>query len=277
MLTVNTNIASLNAQRNLAGSQSALNTSLQRLSSGLRINSAKDDAAGLAISDRMTSQINGLNQAARNANDGISLSQTAEGACDEITNMLQRMRELAIQSINDTNSSTDRASLHAEFDQLRQEINRIAGSTSFNDRKLINGSMDTAVFQVGAYAGDTITVSFGSIANMQTSAGGLNLSAYGLSTASRATDALGVLDDAIADVDTFRGTLGAIQSRFESTIANVSNIAENVTAARSRIVDADFALETANLTKAQILQQAGVAMLAQANQLPATALTLLQQ
>jgi len=274
MLTVNTNIASLNAQRNLTGSQSALNTSLQRLSSGLRINSAKDDAAGLAISNRMTSQINGMNQAARNANDAISLSQTAEGALDEVTSMLQRMRELAVQSVNDTNTSADRVSLNSEFSQLRAEIQRVATTTSFNGKNVLDGSLSTAVFQVGADAGDTIQVTISKPMSYGTN--GLNIQSNGVSTAAKASSAITALDTALATVDNFRGTLGAVQSRFESTIANVSNIAENVSAARSRIMDADFALETANLTKAQILQQAGVAMLAQANQLPQTALSLLQ-
>jgi len=274
MLTVNTNIASLNAQRNLTGSQANLNTSLQRLSSGLRINSAKDDAAGLAISNRMTAQINGMNQAARNANDAISLAQTAEGALDEVTNMLQRMRELAVQSVNDTNTSTDRASLDAEFQQLSSEIQRIATTTSFNGKNVLDGTLGSAIFQVGADAGDTITVNIS--AAMGTSAGGLALSDDTVSTQGAASTAITAIDDALEIVDEFRGTLGAVQSRFESTISNVSNIAENVSAARSRIVDADFALETANLTKAQILQQAGVAMLSQANQLPQTALSLLQ-
>jgi len=274
MLTVNTNISSLNAQRNLTGSQSTLATSLQRLSSGLRINSAKDDAAGLAISNRMTSQINGLNQAARNANDAISLAQTAEGALDEVTGMLQRMRELAVQSVNDTNTSTDRASLNAEFQQLSSEIQRISTTTSFNGKNVLDGTLGNATFQVGANADETITVNINTA--MGTSAGALDIATNTVSMASTATSSITAIDDALEEVDTFRGTLGAVQSRFESTIANVSNIAENVSAARSRIVDADFALETANLTKAQILQQAGVAMLSQANQLPQTALSLLQ-
>lgn len=274
MLTVNTNIASLNAQRNLTSSQSSLNTSLQRLSSGLRINSAKDDAAGLAISNRMTAQISGMNQAARNANDAISLAQTAEGALDEVTNMLLRMRELAIQSVNDTNTTSDRTSLDAEFQQLMEEIDRIADSTTFNGRTILNGDMAAAVFQVGANSGDTISVSFGS-ADMNV-ADDLAIDAENVLDATAASGAIVALDDALGVVDSFRGTLGAIQSRFESTIANVTNISENVSAARSRIMDADFALETANLTRAQILQQAGVAMLAQANMVPQTALSLLQ-
>jgi len=274
MLTVNTNIASLNAQRNLTDSQGTLNTSLQRLSSGLRINSAQDDAAGLAISNRMTSQINGLNQAARNANDGISLAQTAEGALDEVTNMLQRMRELAVQSVNGTNSTSDRSSLDDEFNELVSEIERIADTTTFNGQYVLNGTMADTAFQVGANQGETITVSINS--DMQTAALGVDSGSIGIDTAAGASAAITAIDTAVTSVDSFRGTLGAVQSRFESTIANVSNISENVSAARSRIVDADFALETANLTKAQILQQAGVAMLSQANQLPQTALSLLQ-
>lgn len=272
MLSVNTNVASLNAQNNLVKSQNALSTSLARLSSGLRINSAKDDAAGLAISNRMTSQIRGLNQAARNANDGISLAQTAEGALDEVTNMLQRMRELAIQSVNGTNSSADRTSLNQEFSQLQEEITRIAEKTTFNDQNVLDGTMSAVEFQVGAASGDTISVSL----NSDMSASGLSISSSTIATASGASSAIDALDTAIGDVDSFRGELGAIQNRFESTISNVMSISENVSAARSRIVDADFALETANLTKAQILQQAGTAMLAQANMVPQAALSLLQ-
>jgi flagellin len=272
MLTVNTNIASLNAQRNLTGTQGTLNTSLQRLSSGLRINSAKDDAAGLAISNRMTAQIRGLNQAARNANDGISLAQTAEGALDEVTNMMQRMRELAVQAANGSNSTSDRNSLNDEYQQLKEEITRISLTTSFNGSEVLDGGMGSVKFQVGAEAGETITVSI----NQDMTASGLLLSNTFVTSAAYASQAITKLDNAIANVDEFRGKLGAVQSRFESTIANVSNVAENVSAARSRIVDADFALETASLTKAQILQQAGVAMLSQANQLPQTVLSLLQ-
>lgn len=273
MLSVNTNVASLNAQNNLVKSQNQLSTALGRLSSGLRINSAKDDAAGLAISNRMTAQIRGLNQAARNANDGISLAQTAEGALDEVTNMLQRMRELAIQSANGSNSSADRDSLDDEFQELMSEISRIADNTTFNDQNVLDGTLGSVTFQVGAEAGDTITIT---VSSDMSADGDLAISAEDVTTATNASDAIDVLDDALSTVDTFRGTLGAVQNRFESTIANVSNIAENVSAARSRIVDADFALETANLTKAQILQQAGTAMLAQANMVPQTALSLLQ-
>ncbi|MCK5912482.1 MAG: flagellin FliC, partial [Desulfuromusa sp.] len=241
MLTIQTNIASLNTQRNLGMSQSALNRSMQRLSSGLRINSAKDDAAGLAISNRMTSQIRGLNQAVRNANDGISLAQVAEGAMGEITNMLQRMRELAIQSANDTNSVADRASLLAEATQLTEEIGRIADTTSFNGTILLDGTGGNRVFQVGANSGtaNQITVALGALD--MTVAGGLGVAgvAAGIGTdAAGAVGTLAALDAAIVTVDSGRATLGAVQSRFESTIANLSNVSENMAAARSRILDA---------------------------------------
>ena len=387
-LTINTNVASLNAQRNLGASQSNLNKSMQRLSSGLRINSAKDDAAGLAISDRMTAQIRGLNQATRNANDGISLAQTAEGALQESTNILQRMRELAVQSANDTNSASDRSSLNDEVGQLKAELDRIAQTTEFNGTNVLDGSMSNAVFQVGANAGANQTISFGitsakaedlgaegveavaetaaegswngfeitaktgglagnksydvvvkaaatssgtlsatlangtltvtlaaaAASNTATAIGaaisgvtGLNatvdVSGAGtvstdssgsltlnggfdqimtktvdqVSVASRdaALGAIKSIDQALADVDTVRGGLGAVQNRFESTIANLNNVSENLSAARSRILDADIAQETSAMTKNNILQQAGVSILAQANQAPQLALSLL--
>ncbi len=278
-LVVNTNVASLNAQRNLTRSQGALTRSMQRLSSGLRINSAKDDAAGLGISDRMTSQIRGLNQAARNANDAISLSQTAEGALAESTNMLQRMRELAIQSANDTNSVADRASLDAEYQALATEIDRIATATTFNNAPILDGTAGLITYQVGANSGadQVITIDL-----TTTNATVASLFAAGGGTAGDITDqansntAIGAIDGAIQIVDTIRGGLGAIQSRLESTISNLMNVAENLAASRSRILDADIALETAEMTKANILQQAGVAVLSQANQAPSLALSLLQ-
>ena len=376
---INTNISSLNAQRNLTMSQSSLAVSLQRLSSGLRINSAKDDAAGLAISNRFTAQIRGVNQAARNANDGISLSQTAEGALSEVTNNLQRIRELAVQSRNATNSVADRAALQTEAAQLRAEIDRVAGSTAFNGVKLLDGSFTNAAFQVGANVGETITI--GAIVNAQsaqlgtsniaqvtgaaasaftaitaghltingTSVGGINadsnaanraasiaaavnsvsattnvyativsstqvtltnssggnvviahagasstlattgltaatttpvattgFAALDISSVAGADTAITQMDAALSAVDTARATLGAVQNRFSSTVANLLTQAENLSASRSRILDADFAAETANLTRAQILQQAGVAMLAQANAQPNSVLALLQ-
>lgn len=380
-LSINTNVASLNAQRNLSTSQSKMADSLQKLSTGMRINSAKDDSAGLAISERMTSQIRGLNVAVRNANDGISLAQTAEGALSEVGNNLQRMRELAVQASNGTNSQVDRDALNAEFTQLQSEIQRVGEQTSFNGTKLLDGSFAGVQFQVGANAGETIGIS--SIANVQTSALGgsltrtsanVNASALtGFATALSAGDvtingvdigavaaagnaqeragqmaeainrvssqtgvgasydqttgdltltsaaaitvagaaptvatsgfaagaaggavtttgigslslssftnsqqSLAHLDQAIASVNTSRGDLGAVQNRFSSTIANLQTTSENLSASRGRIQDTDFAAETANLSKGQILQQAGVAMLSQANQLPQTVLSLLR-
>ncbi|MBM9603010.1 flagellin domain-containing protein [Desulfopila inferna] len=277
-LTINTNIASLNAQRNLGTSQADLNKSMQRLSSGLRINSAKDDAAGLAISDRMTAQIRGLNQAVRNANDGISFAQTAEGALQETTNILQRMRELAVQSANDTNTDADRLSLDAEYAQLVSEIDRIADTTSFNGKTLLDGTFsgggNEAVFQVGANQSQTISVNI-TAADAATLGSGTVISDTGVSTRAAAGSAISLVDVAIGQIDTIRGDLGAVQNRFESTIANLSNVSENLTSARSRILDADIAQETSNMTKQNILQQAGVSILAQANQAPQLALSLL--
>ena len=379
---INTNISSLNAQNNLARTQSDLATSLQRLSTGLRINSAKDDAAGLAISERMTTQIRGLNQAARNANDGISLAQVAEGSLGSIGDSLQRIRELAVQSANATNSASDRAALDVEAQQLKDEIDRIASQTDFNGVKLLDGSFSSQQFQVGANVNETITVA--NIANATTANLGTTTSAAvtgiaatgfavaitaghvtiedgaanaisigavaadtsateraagmreainsvadqtgvyatndtattitltsshsiiiasggatgvvantGLTPATTATatatgfstldisnvaganTAIGTMDAALTAVNTARATLGALQSRFESVTANLSINAENLSAARSRIQDADFAAETANLTRAQILQQAGTAMLSQANALPQNVLSLL--
>ncbi len=277
-LVVNTNIASLNAQRNLSKSQRGLNQAMQRLSSGLRINSAKDDAAGLAISDRMTSQIRGLNQAARNANDGISLSQTAEGALSETTNMLQRMRELAVQAANDTNTTEDRSSLDAEFQSLVEEIDRIATSTAFNGKTMLTGSYASNgfIFHVGANANQVISItiagaSAGALGNSTGSVAGQNIL-----TRSAANSAITIMDAAVSDIDVMRGDLGAAQNRMVSTISNLQNVSENLSAARSRILDADIAQETSEMTKNNILQQAGVSILSQANQTPQLALTLLQ-
>jgi flagellin len=390
-LTINTNINSLNAQRNLNMSQGSLATSMQRLSSGLRVNSAKDDAAGLAISERMNTQIRGLNVAARNANDGISLAQTAEGALGKIGDMLQRMRELAVQSANATNNQTDRDALNAEVGQLKEEIQRVATTTKFNGTALLDGSFTAKAFQVGANSGESISLA--AIANAQlaglgtlttpstttytqtqtgttttagVAAGELSIngvaivadnggSAYGtvalagaaiksafdaakagsgatalanvtmvdnadgtysvtstdqtltiagtaaqglatadgnptvvpgttstgivgltIATAADAGSAMDAIDSALTAVNTARGTLGAVQSRFENAIANIQVTAENLSAARGRIVDADFAAETANMSRANILQQAGTAMVAQANQLPQQVLQLLR-
>lgn len=260
---INTNIASLNTQRNLSSSQSALNTSLQRLSSGLRINSSKDDAAGLAIATRMDSQVRGQQVAIRNANDAISFAQVAEGGLSKQTDALQRMRELAVQSLNGTNTSTDRANLDAEFTQLSAEVLRLSTATKFNGSAVF-GSAQT--FQVGADAGDTITTA-------SVAAAAITGNVSSVATASTAVTAI---DAALTAANTNRATLGAIQNRFESVVSNLQVSVENQSAAKSRIMDADFAQETANLTRGQILQQAGTAMLAQANQLPSGVLALLR-
>ncbi|UTW46383.1 flagellin [bacterium SCSIO 12696] len=382
--TINTNIASLTAQRNLNNSQNALNTSLQRLSSGLRINSARDDAAGLAISERFTSQIRGLNQAARNANDGISLAQTAEGALSEVTNNLQRIRELAVQSSNATNSASDRTALQQEVTQLLNEIDRVANQTQFNGVNLLDGSFSGALFQVGANAGETIaiastvdanTAALGSVSqasggalsvaasgltgfgtaiaaggvtingtdigaitaassaqeragqlvnainnvsqttgvgasfdsatgqltlnsnatiavagttNSATVAGFANAAAIGTVTTTTGIDtltvanfagaqtAISLVDSALTSINGARANLGAVQNRFDSVVRSLQTTSENLSASRSRIQDADFAAETAALTRGQILQQAGTAALAQANALPQNVLALLQ-
>ncbi|PAU87766.1 flagellin [Pseudomonas sp. WN033] len=392
-LTVNTNVASLNTQRNLNSSASSLQTSLQRLSTGSRINSAKDDAAGLQIANRLTSQVNGLNVAVRNANDGISLAQTAEGALQQSTNILQRMRDLALQSANGSNSASEREALNAEVTQLKKEIDRISNTTTFGGRKLLDGNFGISSFQVGSAANEIISVGIGEMSSsslegdyfsgnsaefdpaagtivagdvtvaLTLTTGTVNVTAtmsggetnkqaaekiaaavndanvgvgafveedpdnagdflikyvskadddgaslltsvavtdtdttgvgtlgsaaamtastdntvkdIDITTASGAQAAVLVIDDAIKMIDSQRADLGAVQNRFENTIANLQNIAENVSAARGRIQDTDFAAETANLTKNQILQQAGTSILAQANQLPQAVLSLL--
>lgn len=382
-LTVNTNVASLTAQRNLGGSSNALQTSLERLSSGSRINSAKDDAAGLQISNRLTSQVNGLGVAVKNANDGISIAQTAEGAMQESTNILQRMRDLALQSANGSNSDADRVSLNKEVSELKLELNRIADTTAFGGQKLFDGNFGTKSFQVGSEANQVIDLTINEIDTANLGAGGANgllaanvsafdntaigsvaetltfeitrpsgttsvdvelglgagtedlvkaindkLGAQGLTaknnagalelsfsgditaltvesdadgsfgtgsvdlfqntpaasssvasveilSAGSAQNAVSIIDEAIATIDSQRADLGAFQNRMESTISNLQNISENVSAARGRIQDTDFAAETANLTKNQILQQAGTSILAQANQLPQAVLSLL--
>jgi flagellin len=380
-LTINTNQVSLNAQRNLNASQGALSTSMQRLSSGLRVNSAKDDAAGLAIASRMDTQSRGLTVAARNANDGISLAQTAEGALGKVSDMLQRMRELAVQASNATNSQTDRDALNAEVTSLKNEIGRVAAQTSFNGTKLLDGSFSAQQFQVGANAGETITVSSIANANVATLGGTTNIATTSVAAAgltgfataiaaggvtingvdigavtaagsageranqlvsainnvsaqtnvsasydaatgqislrsnagaitvagttnsatvagfangataavatvgiaglnvsgfSSAQTALVQIDNALTQINTSRADMGAVQSRFETVIANIQVMNENITAARGRIMDADFAAETANMSRANILQQAGTAMVAQANQLPQQVLQLLK-
>ncbi|MED5510924.1 MAG: flagellin, partial [Pseudomonadota bacterium] len=262
-------------QRNLNESQNALNTSLQRLSSGLRINSAKDDAAGLFVAGQLTRDIRGINQSVRNAGDGISLGQTAEGALGEIANNLQRIREIAVQASNDTVG--DASGLQLEVDQLTQEISRIVATTNFNGVDLLSGG-GTVGFQVGASgsSNNRISISLDDISSINAFAADLTAtSTINVSTTAAASAALANLSSDIDDVNEARATYGAIQNRFEAVISNLQNYAENLTAARSRIEDADFAAETANLTRAQILQQAGVSILAQANTLPQAALSLL--
>ncbi len=267
MQIINTNVMSLNAQRNLSSSQGDLATSIQRLSSGLRINSARDDAAGLAISDRMTAQIRGLNQAVRNANDGISLAQTAEGALQEVTNNLQRIRELAVQAANGSNSTSDLDALQAEVQQRLDEIDDIAANTEFNGETLLDAA-NMFSFQVGANAGQTLTIT---TAAMDT----VTLAVDTIDVTAAAGAAITAVDTALDTVNSTRGDLGAVQNRLESKIASLQTTSENLSAARSRIRDADFAAETAALTRAQILQQAGTAMLAQANVAPQNVLSLL--
>ena len=317
-LYVNTNVSSMNAQRQLSNTGSSLDQSFQRLSSGLRINSAKDDAAGMQISNRLSSQINGLNQGNRNANDGISLAQTAEGAMDEMTSMFQRVRTLAQQASNGSNTDEDRLALQEEIRSLMSEVNRVASDTTFGGQNLLDGSYD-ASFQVGADAVQTISFSMkdvgGTVNGTMSTNDGFTLSGIA-SVASMVTgdqlsklaDGVSAIDDAaitetfantyiataitvssqsnaqvimagmdslIAVVDKKRAELGAVQNRFQSTIRNQSNIAENLSAAKSRIKDADFAAETAALTRSQILQQASTSVLSQANQRPQMALSLL--
>jgi len=264
--TINTNVSSLNAQRNLTTSQSSLSTSMQRLSSGLRVNSAKDDAAGLAIADRMNSQIRGINVAIRNANDGISLAQTAEGALATVTDVLQRMRELAIQAQNGSNGTGDRANLDTEFQQLSAEVTRIAQQTKFNGTAIVGSGAGAQTFQVGANNGDTMTITTSTVTTVTGD----------ILTSATASTAVAAIDTQLDAITTSRATYGAAMSRFEFAISNLQITGENQSAARGRIMDADFAAETANLSRAQILQQAGTAMVAQANQLPQQVLQLLK-
>ncbi|WP_432467967.1 flagellin N-terminal helical domain-containing protein [Agarivorans sp. Z349TD_8] len=269
-LYVNTNVSSLNAQRQLTQSGWSLDTSFQRLSSGLRINSAKDDAAGLQISNRMTSQIQGLDRAVMNAQDGISLAQTAEGAMDEVTNMLQRMRTLAIQSQDGVNNTDDRIALQSEVSQLKSEISRVGTTTKFGNIALLDGQY-SANFLVGANAGENILLTIATTVSQA----GLGINGLSVSSPTGASAAMAKIDSAVKIIDSQRAELGAVQNRFQSTIRNLSSISENVTAARSRIKDTDFAKETAELTRNQIIQQTSTTILAQANQRPQAALSLL--
>jgi len=269
MSSINTNVMSLNAQRNLAGTALSLGTAMQRLSSGLRVNSAKDDAAGLAIAERMDAQTRGMNVAIRNANDGISLAQTAEGALGAISSNLQRMRELAVQGANGTNTATDVASLGTEYGLLDTENKRLIASTSFNGQKILDGVITSFDFQIGqnATANDKITVATAAVAT------GTGTT---LTTVASALTEIPLVDAAIDVITSARATFGATQNRFETVIANLRVGSENSAAAHGRIVDADYAQETAKLTRAQVLQQAGTAMVAQANQAPNGVLALLR-
>jgi len=276
-MTINTNVMSLNAQRNLASTSSSLATSMQRLSSGLRVNSAKDDAAGLAIAERMQAQVRGLNVAIRNANDAISLAQTAEGALGKVSDTFQRMRELAVQSANATNTADDRVNLQEEYSQLADEVTRVLAATTFNGSVQLLNTAATLTFQIGANnvaANDRVDID---TTDLSAEAGVTASLAADISTSqTTAQDAIDDLDDAIDEITTARATFGAAQVRFESIISNLQVAAENQATARGRIMDADFAVETANLSRAQILQQAGSAMVAQANQAPQQVMSLLR-
>ena len=271
-LYVNTNVSAINAQRQLFDVSNALSTSFERLSSGFRINRASDDAAGLQITDRMTSQIQGLNQAVRNANDAISLTQTAEGALSETTTALQRIRQLAVQSQNGINSSADRVALQQEVTALGAELSRISTDTQFGGLDILTGGY-SANFLVGANGGQTISVNLSRSGGF--GASGLGVGTVSVSSFAAATSALTAVDAAISAIGAQRAQLGALQNRFQSTIRNLSNISENVSGARSRIKDTDFAAETAALTRNQIIQQASTTVLSQANQRPQSALQLL--
>jgi flagellin len=275
---INSNVPSLNAQRNVATSQNSLAISMQRLSSGLRVNSAKDDAAGLSIAERMTAQVRGMNVAVRNANDGISLAQTAEGALGKIGDSLQRMRELGVQARNATNTTTDLDSIGKEFAELGAEIQRVASGTTFNGKAILGAGAGAQLFQIGANttANDSVTVT------TQNMAGNGDITAVtsdvidNSKTAADLKTTIDQIDTAISTVSSERASLGASQNRFDAVIANLMVSVENQTASRSRILDTDYATETANLSRAQILQQAGTAMIAQANQMPQNVLSLLR-
>ncbi len=278
---VNTNLMSINTQRHLSSTNNMLATAMERLSSGLRVNSAADDAAGLSIATRMDAQIRGNNVAIRNANDGISLAQTAEGAIGNVTNLLQRMRELAVQSANATYTDADRADLNTEFSSLQAEVNRVLKVTQFNGLNILTGGAASMTFQVGANttAENQITVKITNLTAMSGIGTVLSTNTTSLvtvTTASKALNAMNKIDAALNKLNSVRADLGAAQNRFSATVSTLQSTVENQSAARSRIMDADFAAETANLSRAQVLQQAGTAMLAQANQAPQVVLGLLR-
>ena len=272
-LIVNTNVGSLNAQRSLAASGAELKTAMERLSSGSKINSASDDAAGFAIAERMTAQIRGLNMAAKNAGDGLSMLAAIENATNDVTDMLQRMRELAVQAVNDTNTDQDRVYLQQEVDGLLSEIDRVATQTQYNGTNILDGNMSGKI-QVGTEAGQTVSFQVDSIKTSDLASG--NLGSINLSSASNASNALATISAAIEEVAGDRAEYGALQNRLEYTVSNLMNVSEFTTAARSRISDADFAQESARLAKAQVLQQSGTAMLAQANASSQLALSLIR-
>jgi len=276
--TINTNMASLSAQRALQSTNSSLSTSMQRLSTGLRINSAKDDSAGLAIAERMTSQVRGMTVASRNANDAISLAQTAEGSLGKVGESLQRMRELAVQSANSTNDTSDRANLNEEYTALATEVSRVLEGTKFNGKNLLNSAATDMAFQIGADtdATDRITVALRDMTAGTGMAAAITGAAASISTVDASLTTISNLDAAIDEVTSARSNLGSVQNRFESVVANLATSQENITSARGRITDADFAVESANLSRAQVLSQAGNTMLAQANQQPQQVLSLLR-
>jgi flagellin len=271
MTFIGTNIAALRSQNAINKANSSLGMAMERLSTGKRINSAKDDAAGLAIASRMTAQVRGLSAAMRNSNDGISLAQTAEGAMGEVSNMLQRMRELAVQAANGTNSATDRAAIQAEVTQLLAQTDDIANKTTFNGTKLVDGTATALAIQTGINSGDTVTLAIASVKTAD-----LGIAAIDLSTVAGASAALALLDTAIDTVDTGRAGLGAAQNRFQATVSNLTSVVTNLSEARSRVEDADFSAETTQLAKSQILNQAATAMLAQANQSQQGVLSLIR-
>ncbi|MBT9491568.1 MAG: flagellin FliC [Paucibacter sp.] len=275
---INSNVPSLNAQRNVATSQNSLAVSMQRLSSGLRVNSAKDDAAGLAIAERMTAQVRGMNVAVRNANDGISLAQTAEGALGKIGDSLQRMRELGVQARNATNTTTDLDSIGKEFTELGAEIQRVASGTTFNGKAILGAGSGAQLFQIGANttANDSVTVTTKDMAGDATITAVTSDTIDNTKVAADLKTTIDNIDIAISTVSSERASLGASQNRFDAVISNLMVSVENQTASRSRILDTDYATETANLSRSQILQQAGTAMIAQANQMPQNVLSLLR-
>ncbi len=278
-ISILTNVASLNAQRNLDSTQKALASSIGRLSSGQRINSAGDDAAGLGISESLKANLRGLSQAQRNANDGVSMSQVAEGGMNEMQGIVSRMRELAVQSANSTLGGTERGYIQTEFSQLQGEVNRIGAVNEFNGQKLLDGSASAGLtFQVGAQntSNDRLSMSITKLTTSTLGSSSLHIASASLSTATNAQNAIGAFDKAIQQLSSARAKVGAVQNRMQVTISNLSMQQENLAAANSRIRDVDVASETANLTKGQILSQAGLAVLAQANQLPQAALSLLR-